>query len=323
MKKGILITATVALILLLAGCGLRYDSKSDFIIEESPLRGDWVWIVEYIGSKQDVRIPPKIGGKRVTAVMGFNNKNLTSVRIPKRVTFFGTDAFSNNQLTSVVIPNGVTEIGARAFSGNRLTGIDIPDSVTKIGDRAFDNNAIPIVAITMQERQKLEAQAEWERANPQYAKAADFETYIGDDGGVIITGYTGTNGNIRIPPQIYGLPVTSISAKAFYNHGLTGVVIPASVKTIAGASERRAPAASQGDEQSSLKDILMAVIDAFKIYEGAFEGNRLTSVTFEGTSISIGARAFVGNPGLVNVTVPANADIDPAAFDRGVRITRR
>jgi hypothetical protein len=54
------------------------------------------------------------------------------------------------------------------------------------------------------------------------------------NGQVTITGYTGTERNVRIPSQINGLPVTSIGDSAFAGNILTSVTIPNSVTFIGG-----------------------------------------------------------------------------------------
>jgi len=74
------------------------------------------------------------------------------------------------------------------------------------------------------------------------APASDFNYKLSDDGkGVVITHYTGNGGVVVIPGEIEGLPVVELGYIAFsgYNAGpgynVTSVVIPASVKMIAGA----------------------------------------------------------------------------------------
>jgi len=77
------------------------------------------------------------------------------------------------------------------------------------------------------------------RADP----ATDFNYRLNEDGdGVIITRYTGSNGNVVIPGEIDGYPVVELGRRAFYGElsdGTVGpgifinsVVIPASVKKI-------------------------------------------------------------------------------------------
>jgi hypothetical protein len=132
---------------VLFACAQQYDPESDF--EASPQDGGKsVIITKYVGSKWEVRIPPKIQGLTVTHIGGgtvlvggaLSGKKLVSVTIPNSVTTIGDRAFSANQLTSVTIPNSVNTIGDGAFSANQLTSVNIPNSVTHIGQGAFYNN---------------------------------------------------------------------------------------------------------------------------------------------------------------------------------------
>jgi len=92
---------------------------------------------------------------------------------------------------------------------------------------------------------------------------------------ITITGYTSSNTSAVIPATIFGLPVTGIADKAFYNcTSLTSVEMPASVRSI-GRS-------------------------AFNSCTG------LTSVTIPGSVTSIGAYAFSNCTGLGSVTIPSS-----------------
>ena len=61
---------------------------------------------------------------------------------------------------------------------------------------------------------------------------SDFE-YEVEDGKVTITGYTGNGGDVVIPDEIEGLPVTCIGDNAFcYCTGLTSITLPEGCTTI-------------------------------------------------------------------------------------------
>ncbi|AAM07629.1 leucine-rich repeat protein [Methanosarcina acetivorans] len=60
----------------------------------------------------------------------------------------------------------------------------------------------------------------------------DYLTYTSDSSSITITGYTGPAGDLVIPDEIDGLPVTKIADRVFQGTPLTSVVIPDSVTNI-------------------------------------------------------------------------------------------
>ena len=67
----------------------------------------------------------------------------------------------------------------------------------------------------------------------QFCPESDFEVALSDDGrSVIIARYIGNNLDVRIPPEIDGLPVMHIGNGAFRGSQLTSVFIPDSVTEI-------------------------------------------------------------------------------------------
>ncbi|AKB31416.1 Chitin binding protein [Methanosarcina siciliae HI350] len=60
----------------------------------------------------------------------------------------------------------------------------------------------------------------------------DYLTYTSDGSSITITGYTGPAGDLVIPDEIDGLPVTKIAERVFQGTPLTSVVIPDSVTNI-------------------------------------------------------------------------------------------
>ena len=151
------------LILIIRGCSGNANPASDFTYQ---IGNKGVIITKYIGNSNDVIIPNKIEGKKVTQIgeMAFVNcMSLKSVKIPNSVISIGNNAFSGcSSLENVKIPDSVTMLGGkvfyyctalsnvtigknvpviydRAFTGTAITNIIIPDSVTSIGEFAFDN----------------------------------------------------------------------------------------------------------------------------------------------------------------------------------------
>ncbi len=81
-------------------------------------------------------------------------------------------------------------------------------------------------------REQLEAlseQATGERE--ELPEQATFRYRI-EDGGAIITGYTGNISLLSIPEQLDGYPVVAIAERAFEGCGLTAVVLPEGVRYV-------------------------------------------------------------------------------------------
>jgi len=173
---------TLALILIVVievtACTQKYDSESDF--KASPQDGGKsAEITEYVGSKWEVRIPPRIQNLPVTSIRNnafSHSTNIISIIIPSSVTSIGMGTFVNCfQLTEIkvaagnnsyianngvlyskdktslhtyptgktdvsfTIPNSVTSIGHHAFYNSGLASVTIPNGVTSIGEYAFYN----------------------------------------------------------------------------------------------------------------------------------------------------------------------------------------
>ena len=204
-------------------------------------------IVNYIGTESKLMIPGVIEG---TKVVGIGNsafsrcKSLTSVTIPDSVTSIGNGAFYGcSSLTSVTIPDSVTSIGEYAFyECSSLTSVTIPDSVTSIGGFAFEGCS-SLTIYCAAEKQPEGWSYYW---NSSYRPvvwgcvgygASDSFLYgiskINNDTYAVITGYRGSDTDIRIPETINGVKVAAISEYAFYRcSSLTSVVIPDSVTSI-------------------------------------------------------------------------------------------
>ena len=102
-------------------------------------------------------------------------------------------------------------------------------------------------------------------------------TYVIENGGASITGSTAT-GDVTIPSELGGYPVTSIGNSAFYGSlGLTSVIIPNSVGTIGNRAFANC--------------------------------SRLTSVSIPNSVTSIGGSAFEGCTGLTSASIPSRFTI--------------
>lgn len=127
------------------------------------------------------------------------------------------------------------------------------------------------------------------------APPTDF-TYVTNDGGITITGYTGAGGAVDIPSVITGLPVTQIGGSAFSFAGaLDSITIPDSVTNLGDFAFDSCPALEAVTVSSGVTNIGEGVfVDCFS----------LTSVTCRGAITSIGDDAFASDSELSSFSIP-------------------
>jgi predicted TPR repeat methyltransferase len=337
----------IALMLLVGytGCARQYDDPQDydFNIKHEGDAMD-VQVTGYRGTNKVIRIPPQFEDYDITEITyeAFAGKGLTGVVIPDSVYHIERRAFADNMLTKIIIPADVSRIGEEAFAGNRLTGIIIPD-VVAVYSGAFKGNAITRITVG--------ANVYISNADDEYEEEPAFEfdfagfyetnkrragTYIYRDGrwsmhydivengfaaikidkgkSAKIIDYFGTNTELSIPARLGKVPVTEIEDWAFFEKGLTGVVIPQSVTVIGENSFAKnkltgivIPGSIKGiaDEAFADNDIVSVSIGEGVISIGwkAFTGNRIVSIVIPSTVTAIAGEAFEGNM-LTSITIP-------------------
>jgi hypothetical protein len=135
---------------------------------------------------------------------------LTTLTLGNGVTSIGDWAFADDLITNLVIPDSVTNIGDYSLSGENMTSIVIPGSVPSIGYGAFEDDALTNVTFS-HGFQSIEG-------------FAFYGTSLRD---------------VTFPDSL-----TYIGSSAFYACGnLAGsMIIPASVKQMAGSAFAFAPA---------------------------------------------------------------------------------
>ncbi len=261
-----------------------------------------------------------------------NCTKLTSITISKRLTSIPDDAFYFcSGLADVTIPEGITQIGYGAFYGcdslhvltlpdglskicesafghcPNLIDLVVPASVTEIADSAFDygTNLTNVYYLgTHQQWEQLvdnntisgieNATIHYNCMKPESTGVFGDYSYEFKDCKITITGYTGEGGDITIPAEIGGYPVTAIGKDAFRNcSGIYSVVIPDSVITI-------------GDYAFYNCYYLRGVTlgkNVTTIGNSAFAASRLQSITIPESVTTIGSSAFAFCQ-LLGVTIP-------------------
>jgi len=198
---------------------------------------------------------------------------------------------------------------------NTVEVISDSDSALVIQERTFVNNTL-----------SYQTESLYEKVN--FGSSSGF-TYA-ETNNVIITGYkrsggggnTGGNmspdlggaGNVTIPAQINGKPVTSIGYEAFvYSSQITGITIPNSVTSIGFGAFNGCTSLDSvtiGDNVTTIGDY-------------AFAGcTSLDSITIGNNVTTIGANAFSSCTSLDSVTIPNKVtSIGMAAFNGCTNLT--
>jgi len=271
------LTLILTVVITVSAFSQQYDSERDFMVER---RGNGVTIIDYLGTKNEVRIPTRIQNLPVTGI-GENAfqeyDEITSITIPNSVTKIGDQAFSGCYgLTSIAIPNSITSIGDGVFDGcESLASVTIPDSVTSIGRHAF-YDCTSLVSITI----------------------PDSVTSIGD--------YT-FYGCESLTSIIIPASVTRIGGGAFSNcTSLTAINVAAGNNAFTSESgilyskdktSLRAYPAGKTDNSFTVPNSVTG------IGWGAFQGSAsLTNVTIPDSVTNIGNNAFSGCGKLTSVT---------------------
>ncbi|MCL2813959.1 MAG: leucine-rich repeat protein [Oscillospiraceae bacterium] len=227
---------------------------------------------------------------------------LTWLTIPNSVTAIGSGAFSDcKNLTSITLPNELTEISSYMFSYCvNLISLTISENVKSIGWSAFSGCS----ALTI--RTVRDSYAYSYAINNGIRVVIDQTVSYPIPGGMLyfdpetgkITGCLGELTVVVIPPEIDGIPVTSIGTSAFYNcHTLTKITLPDSIKTIGNG-------AFSGCGNLSSINIPDSVTE---IGDGAFSScYGLTSITLPDGLKSIGNSTFSYCRGLKGITIPGS-----------------
>lgn len=248
---------------------------------------------------------------------------LYEIILPDTLTEIGGAAFAGcSALREVTLPESLLMIGQNAFAATGLTEIRIPASVLEIGYCAFgyDENLEPlddftIIGVSGSAAQiyatdtdetydyandftfKTTEQAETEDSFEEFETIAYGEFgYAEVDGEAYITVCTSVDSVVEVPAEINGLPVTCIYAGAFFQNGLTEVVLPDTIKTI----ESLAFYMCGNLKSVTLHDGIV------EIKNNAFDScTALESVNISGTCETIGQEVFLGCNSLKEINISA------------------
>lgn len=188
------------------------------------------------------------------------------------------------------------------------------------------------------------------RLAPGQTTSPEGLVYTVSGGAATITGYTGSGGSVAIPATLGGVPVTTISLRAFADKTtITGVSIPASVTSIGlnafvkcsgllsiAVDAANSAYASSSDGRALLNKSQTQLIQyalgtsgtyaipatVTSVAEGAFQGSPgLSSVTLPNSVTSIGDLVFAECPNLASATLSTNLTAISRWAFRGTALT--
>jgi hypothetical protein len=292
------------------------SAPTDIVIVETPstpglsyalINGNTAYSVSRgTATATEVIIPALYEGKPVTMIAdnGFSSyTNMTSIKIPDRITSIGNYAFSNcASLTSVNIPSSVTTIGSNAFTGcTGLTSITIPFfGATLNGGYPFgylfgtssastQNTFIPpsLKTVIIEGGNSVPANA--------FSGCTNI-TSITIPSSVLSIGANAFSGCTSLPSITIPSSVLSIGANAFSGcTSLPSITIPSSVTSIGN---------STFSNWTGLTNITIPS-SVTSIGQSAFSGcTSLPSIVIPDSVTSIGNSAFRNCTSLKSITLP-------------------
>ena len=242
----------------------------------------------------------------------FYESGLTTITLPDTVTTVGTYCFNNcdslteatwsagattipercfndcDALTSVVIPEGVTTINTRAFySCGALKNVTMPSTVTSIASDAFQGIAATSAGPVGGE---YDYQFAWTESIPANA----------------------FRGISSLTSAIIPEGITSIGGSAFYEAGLTSIVLPSSATTVGTYCFNNC---------DSLTDVTWSANAATVPERCFYDCDALTSVVIPEGVTTINARAFYSCDALKNVTMPSTVTSIASDTFQGIAAT--
>lgn len=221
----------------------------------------------------------------VVELKGFSEKGLNTLKennwhlvIPDEidglpVRFIGSNAFEDCGIEVLTLGNNISFIGGKAFKGNSIRLVKFPDSMEFIDSEAFAFNKIEEI-VNLKKEVTVIANAFTTLEKDSYElkeEEIDYEL-IEDNSGEKLAIINGINNVARtkafvrkgivIPDEISGIPVKTISSRAFEDLGVKHVQLPKYLENI---------------------------------YPRAFNGNKLSEVLLPKTIKHISVSAFETN----------------------------
>lgn len=303
-------------------------------------RTNEVILTNYFGTVKNLVVPEIVEGYTVTGIESntFRNNKLygivvENVTLPDTIDYMGSEVFENSTVVSVNIPKNLKFIPSLTFNKCQdLTTVKFHDGLIGIANSAFKGTDITIPQ-NLQQKVADDSIFLAENSKSEYYLANDDFNFMiaaneNDDSLYCnIRNYIGTDSEIVIPDNIYGVSVQLVDLSSFDASNITSVTFPETAEniTIAADSFRESQIAELNINSSctlnkaafgNCKNLKTVVFSGDAMIErAAFEGcANLTSVEFCGNT-TLKNYAFIDCNSLENITVDTSSAITGNAFD--------
>ena len=270
------------------------------------------------------------GLKRIEDQAFYGVYDIAKVIVPEGTESIGSEAFAWSSLREITLPASVTFIADDAFEGCWQVAVTAPEG--SYAREWAKEQGLPITGVTAaptsaptptptatQTATPTPTPAVTPTVTPTAAATATPEPDLSDtpvasfrytlsNGNCIITGFTGSETDIRIPAFIENCPVVKVGSYAFYNNAtIHSVVIPNSVQAVATYAFGHCNSLKSVTLPSSLN-----TLDDF-----AFAScTSLENISIPYGTKTIGIRAFTGCSALQELSIPGSVTtIELAAFE--------
>lgn len=264
---------------------------------------------------------------RNMVTLNLSNNNLTAINVLTNLINLRNLDLDGNEIEDISPLANITSLERVKLSNNKIKDIPNLDNLTNLIDLDVTGNELSKDSDTyLDSLDGVEvSKDEWVAPPLEPAPASDF-TYIIENNRITITGYIGSETEIRIPETIfenYPRQVARIGAGAFRDSNLTRVDLPDNLTSIG-------PDAFRG---GSLEHIVIpdsvVTIENYAFWENyatkitlgesvetighwAFARNRFSDVYFPDSVSVIGNEAFYYNTNLESVELPTGVDYQPS-----------
>lgn len=296
-------------------------------------------VYEYIGKEPDIVVPETVAGNTVSRLWNSaftGNQTIRSVRLPDTINYFGMRTFTNSSLENINIPKSLKIIPSNTFSGcNSLKNVDFNDN-SIIAENAFKNTSVVLPESALSYKAKscstsfsnfivskdsFDFLISYDQNNCSYsAEISAFDPTDSD---------TGFSGDVIIPEQFMGIPVTSVLRTFLQDCDNEGTVLtsitypsgvqkidccplsnPSAIKSITIKAEN-AEICQNSFRGTGISELILN--GSVTIYENAFaECENLKKIVFTGDAedIEIGVEAFGSCISLSEMSFPDNSNIN-------------